>query len=80
MGAARLELHEVMAGTAEAETPAALEDAVRAERRVRTRERWVWAAVALVLSGLAVLLMHQRLTTVPEKQRAAFSSSILPRI
>ncbi len=45
MGAARLELQEVMAGTAEAETPAApLEDAVRAERRVRTRERWVWAS------------------------------------
>ena len=72
MGAARLELQEVMAGTAEAETPAApLEDAVRAERRGRTRERWVWASVALVLSGLAVLLIHQRLTTVPEKQRAA---------
>jgi Tol biopolymer transport system component len=67
IGAARLELQDVIAGIApEAGVPAGdVEDAVRKERRRRTRERWAWAFVALVLVGLAAVLL-QYLTETPE--------------
>ena len=72
MGAARLELQEAIAGTsAEAEAPAALdEEAVRAERRGRTRERWAWAAVALLAGGLAAGFAFVHLTQVPAPRPA----------
>ncbi len=67
MGAARLELQEAIAGTsAEAEAPAALDAGGRqAERRGRTRERWAWAAVALLAAGLAAGFAFVHLTQVP---------------
>ena len=50
MGAARLELNEVRTGeAAETAVPTVeTEEALRAERGRRVRERWAWAAVALV--------------------------------
>jgi len=68
IGAARLELQDVLAGTtAEVEEEAIdFEEATREERRRRTRERWAWAAVALVLAGLAAFPILKRLTEAPE--------------
>jgi Tol biopolymer transport system component len=73
IGAARLELQEVIAGTTtEAEAPpVGIEEAVRAERRSRTRERWAWAAVALVAGGLAAALAFVHLREVEEPKPAA---------
>ncbi len=72
IGAARLELQEAIAGTSvEAEAPAP--DAVHsleATRRGRTRERWAWAAVALVAAGLAAGLAFVHLTQVPTPRPA----------
>jgi Tol biopolymer transport system component len=66
IGSARLELQDVLAGTmAEAEEEAVDVEAARGERLHRRRERWIWAAVALVLAGLAVILL-QRLAQAPE--------------
>jgi Tol biopolymer transport system component len=72
IGAARLELQDVLAGTTDEVGIAAVdvEKATRKERRHRTRERWIWAAVALVLAGLAVVLL-QRLAQAPEKPPVA---------
>ncbi len=72
IGAARLELQELIAGTvAEGEPPAAgTGEAPGAERR-RTRERWAWATVALVLAGLAGALAFVHLREVPERMPAA---------
>jgi Tol biopolymer transport system component len=73
IGAARLDLQEVRAGTsAEAEAPRGdVEETVRAERRHRGRERWAWAAVALALAGLSTFLVVQRLSDTPEEQPPA---------
>jgi eukaryotic-like serine/threonine-protein kinase len=73
IGAARLELQEVIAGTAtEAAVPAAtLQDATRAERQGRRRERWAWATVALVTTGLAAALGFVHLREVEAPRPAA---------
>ncbi len=73
MGAARLELQEVIAGTsAEADAPApGVAESVQASRRGRTRERLAWAAVALALIALSAVLLVQRLTRTPEPRPAA---------
>jgi Tol biopolymer transport system component len=73
IGAARLELQDVIAGTGtEVEAPAADTAAItRTERRRRTRERWAWAAVAVALAGIAAFLLFQRLTQGPETRPAA---------
>jgi Tol biopolymer transport system component len=67
IGAARLELQDVLAGTTDDAGTAAVGvgEATRREHRRRTRERWAWAAVAVVLAGLAVGLL-QRLAEAPE--------------
>jgi Tol biopolymer transport system component len=72
IGAARLELSEVIAGTADVETPAADVAAVAgAERRRHTRERWAWATVALVAAGLAGAVAFVHLRELPEPKPAA---------
>ncbi len=71
IGAARIELQEVLAGSMD-EVPAGDgEDAARAERRLRVRERRAWAVVALVLAGLATFLVLQRPTLPPQTQPVA---------
>jgi len=59
IGGARLELQDVIAGTAgEVDAPAADTAATtRIERRSRTRERGAWAAVAVTLAGIAAFLI-----------------------
>ena len=72
IGAARLELSEVIAGTADTDAPAADGTAQSGdERRRRVRERWAWAAVALVASGLASALAFVHLREVEEPKPAA---------
>jgi Tol biopolymer transport system component len=73
IGAARLELQDALAGTATDGEAAAgeVEEALRREGQRRTRERWVWAAVALVTAGLAATLAFVHLTEVPEPRPAA---------
>jgi Tol biopolymer transport system component len=65
IGAARLELQDVLAGRgSEGEAPA--DDSARAaeaERRGRRRERWAWAA--LVVGGVAATLAFPHLTETP---------------
>ena len=73
VGGARLELQDVIAGAAiEHETLAAnVGEANRTERRRHVRERWAWAAFALVLAGLAAFPMFQRLNKAPEARPVA---------
>jgi Tol biopolymer transport system component len=72
IGAARLELQEVRAGTTDAgEGPAPdAAEAVRTARRGRARERWAWVAVTVILASLSGALFH-RLTEAPEPRPAA---------
>jgi Tol biopolymer transport system component len=72
IGAARLDLQEVRAGTIdEAGGPTGdAEDRARERRRSRTRG-WAWAAVALALAGIAAVLMVQRMTATVEPRPAA---------
>jgi len=73
IGAARLELQDVRAGTAvEVASPSGeLEEVRRAERRSRSRERWAWAAALLVAVGLASFVGYRQLTEAPEPRPAA---------
>ncbi len=72
IGGARLELEDVRAGTVEEPGADGADDgsAVSAELRRVARQRWVWAAVALVSTGLAVVLSFLHLTEAPEPQPA----------
>ena len=72
IGAARLELQDVIAGTAtEVEAPAGDTGAATGiERQHRTRERWAWAGVAVALAGLSAFLLI-RLSEPPEPRPAA---------
>jgi len=72
IGAARLELQDIQAGTAgEAEAPSgATDEATRAAEKRRLRERWAWAVVALVLAGLCAFLFV-RLNRPPEPRPVA---------
>jgi Tol biopolymer transport system component len=74
IGGARLELQDVVAGTAaEGDAPAADTAAATmgVERRSRTRERWTWAAVAVTLAGIAAFLLFRLLAQAPETRPAA---------
>jgi Tol biopolymer transport system component len=72
MGAARLELHDALAGVGtEPEGPAAAGQQAQAARQRLTRERWVWAAVVVALAGAAALGMNARSTETPEAQPTA---------
>jgi Tol biopolymer transport system component len=66
IGAARLELQDLLAGTtAEAEEEAVDVETTRSERLRRLRERWAWAAVVLILAGFSAVLL-QCLARAPE--------------
>jgi Tol biopolymer transport system component len=73
IGAARLELQDVLSGTAAAAALSSgdVDEVRRAERRGRSRERWAWAAFALVLAGVATFLVYRQLTQATEPRRAA---------
>jgi len=73
IGAARLELQDLLAGTStEAEAPRpGLDEADRRARQGRARERSAWVAVALLLTGLSAFLVHRRLTEAPEPRPPA---------
>jgi len=72
IGAARLELQDLLSGTPSgAQAPAVDVEASVSERRSRTRERWAWAAVALALAGLAGFLVRSHLTARPEPRPVA---------
>ncbi len=72
IGDARLELSDVLAGVPEDLESATPGTAVpRAAERRRIRERWAWAAVALVSSGLAALLALLHFAQVPAVRPAA---------
>jgi Tol biopolymer transport system component len=72
IGAARLELQDLLAGTESgAEAPAVDAEVVRNERRSRARELRAWAAAALALAVLAGFLVRARLTARPEPRPIA---------
>jgi len=73
IGAARLELQDVMAGMGvDIEAPTADRAATTLiERRGRTRERWAWAAVAVALAGIAASLFFRLLLQAPETRSPA---------
>ena len=73
IGAARLELQEVVAGDVqETGAPAAeVAEATEGERSSRKRERAIWAAVALAAAGIAAVLAFAHLTETPEPRPAA---------
>ena len=73
MGAARLELQEVLAGTStDAEAPPRESaEASRTARRQRARERGAFLAVALALGGLLAFLLRERLSEAPERRSPA---------
>jgi eukaryotic-like serine/threonine-protein kinase len=73
IGDARLEIQDVLAGTAvEAEAPAGGIDAVRrSERRSRSRERWIWATALVAGAGLASLVAQRYFKEAPESRPAA---------
>jgi len=72
IGAARLELQDLLSGTpGVAEAPTVDAAASRQERQNRKRERLAWAAVALALAGLAGFLVRARLTLRPESRPVA---------
>ena len=65
IGAARLELQEIVGGAStEMEAP-------RVSRRDRARERWIWVAVALLLAGLSAVLVLGRRSEAPEPRPPA---------
>ena len=67
IGTARLDLQEALAGTTAEEAPSSADsrEAIRREGIARTRERWAWIALSLVLCGLASFLLLRRLADVP---------------
>jgi len=73
MGAARLELQDVLGGVVtEVAAPAdEVAETVLGAHSRRVKERWAWAAVALVASGLAATLAFVHLTEVPEPRLPA---------
>ena len=73
IGDARLEIQDVLAGTAvEAAAPSGDIDAVRrSERRSRSRERWIWATALVAAAGLASLVAQRYFKEAPEPRPAA---------
>jgi Tol biopolymer transport system component len=81
IGAARLELQDVRAGTAVEVAPPSgeVEEVRRTERRSRARERWAWAAAFLLAAGVASLFAYQRLTETPEPRPPAHFTLDTPK-
>jgi eukaryotic-like serine/threonine-protein kinase len=76
IGAARLELQDVIAGTTvDPVAPAVVEQATRAQLQRHRRERWAWAGLSVVALGLAGLLafLHLRETEPPSGAAARFA-------
>jgi serine/threonine protein kinase/Tol biopolymer transport system component len=73
IGAARLELQDVVAGTAAEAAPSSadIDEVRRAEHRSRSRERWLWAVALVVAAGLASLFAYRQLTATPEPRPPA---------
>jgi eukaryotic-like serine/threonine-protein kinase len=73
IGAARLELQDLLAGAANeaAASRGEIDEAWRAARRGRARERRAWLAVTAALGGLSAFLVHRRVTEAPEPRPAA---------
>ena len=73
IGDARLEIQDVLSGTAvEAQAPAGGIDAVRrSERRSRSRERWIWATALVAAAALASLVAQRYFKEAPEPRPAA---------
>ncbi len=74
IGAARLELQELIAGTTieqEAPVPVTGGQAAHATVRARRWERWAWATIVLVAAGLAGALAFIHLREVKESPPAA---------
>jgi len=67
IGAARLELQDVLAGKGAPGEAAGSESGIAAgaERRGRRKERWAWFAVAIVLGGIAATLAIAQLRRPP---------------
>jgi Tol biopolymer transport system component len=80
IGAARLELEDVLAGTVEEPSSTRVDDgaAVSAEVRRLTRQRWIWAAALLGAFGLAAVLAVLHFTEAPEPRTAAHFVLNLP--
>jgi Tol biopolymer transport system component len=73
IGAARLELEDVRAGTADTPAPSdGGEGAAAAERRRVRRLRWALAAAGLVIAGMAVALAVTHLTKASAPQAVHF--------
>jgi Tol biopolymer transport system component/tRNA A-37 threonylcarbamoyl transferase component Bud32 len=79
IGAARLELQDVLAGTVTEPEAGEGGPGTRADRRSRTRERATWGVLALLLAGLSTVLIVQRLTDVPEPRPASHFILETPR-
>ena len=73
IGAARLELQELLAGTAtDASVPRLeLDPPSRTAGPRRARERLAWVALTLALAGLTAFLVRGRLTQAPERRSPA---------
>jgi len=73
IGDARLEIQDVLSGTAgETEAASGEVEAVRtSERRGRRRERGIWAAALLVAAALAAFVGYRHLTETPEPRPPA---------
>jgi serine/threonine protein kinase/Tol biopolymer transport system component len=73
IGAARLELQDVLAGTAAEAAPSSadIDEVRRTEHRSRSRERWLWAVALVVAAGLASLFAYRQLTATPEPRPPA---------
>ena len=67
IGAARLELQDVLAGRGTQEEAPGSDSgkAAEAERQARRKEHWAWAAVAVVLGGVAGALAFAHLREAP---------------
>ena len=71
IGAARLELQDLLAGiSAEAEAPRPAVDEAPVRQR-RARERGAWVAVAVALAGISAWLFYERRSQAPEPRPAA---------
>lgn len=80
IGAARLALQDILAGTApEVERHAAdAGDTTSAERRRRTKERWAWAATSLALAGTTAILAVAQWTEAPDPKLAVRFTVVAP--
>jgi Tol biopolymer transport system component len=79
IGAARLELQDLRAGTAgEGEAPAGSHEAAARKSRVSRGRELAWAAAAVAMTGVAALLFWQRFTTPRDSRPPAHFVLDLP--